>query len=275
MEVWLMVEIEVIPQKIVDIKTIILKSRLDSAAVKLQGEKYKRNFFAKFFFIKPKADDVPLIFFEKYYEPYVVLGGKYSIDYCKKHNYIHNVGEQTSEVFVGGKAFTAEALNLNQVSTKVINLEGEEYVHHQKETYFVLDRLRREIKVEKLQFAPSDESIEKLANEFNFRKVDTSLEADIDFVRSKIAQRPLDVNQIMRETLDISERYIIYCPVYELVYENIPTRKKVTLFINGVSGEMVLLMFDKRELNRLHDISNEHYFSGDFLVPNRLESTID
>jgi hypothetical protein len=74
--VLLMTEIEVIPQKIVYAKTVILRSRLDYNKARLQGEKYKRSFFDRFGFLKPKADDVQLIYFEKYYEPYIVLSAR-------------------------------------------------------------------------------------------------------------------------------------------------------------------------------------------------------
>lgn len=270
-----MAEIEVIPQKIVDAKTVILKNRIDSNMARLQGEKYKRNFFGRFGFLKPKADDVKLVYFEKYYEPYVVLGGKYTIDYCKRHVYATRVDEQTGKVFVGGKEFKPETLSSDNSHFKVIKLEGEEYVQHQNETYFILDRLRQEIQPGKLQFAPSEEDMESSASiDFNFRKVNSSLEADIDFLRSKIAKRPSDVAQIMRETFDINERSIIYCPVYELTYQNIKNGKEVTLLIDGISGEMTLFKFRKRGSERFSKRTNENCFSEDFLVTSRLEYPI-
>jgi hypothetical protein len=110
--------------------------------------------------------------------------------------------------------------------------------------------------------------------DFNFRKVNSSLEADIEFLRSKIAKRPSDVAQIMRETFDINERSIIYCPVYELTYQNIKNGKEVTLLIDGISGEMTLFKFRKRGSERFSKRTNENCFSEDFLVTSRLEYPI-
>ena len=99
-----MAEIEVLPQKIVDTRTIILKSRLDSNRVKLQGEKLKTGFFVRFGFLKPKPKDILLVAFGKYYEPYIVIGGKYSIDYCKKHNYALKVEDKTQAILLMAKS---------------------------------------------------------------------------------------------------------------------------------------------------------------------------
>ena len=95
--------IEVFPQKIVDIKTIILKPRLDSDAIRDQAEKLKTSLFGRFGFLKPRNEDVTLNNLNKYYEPFVVIGGKYSIDYCKRHNYAIEVEGSAQEIFIDGK----------------------------------------------------------------------------------------------------------------------------------------------------------------------------
>ncbi len=274
-EVYVMTEIEVLPQKTVDAKTIILRSRLDANMARMKGEKHKQSFFAKFGFLKPKAEEIRLAHIEKYYEPYIVLGGKYSIDYCKRHIYATKVSEQTGRVFVGGKPFKPETLNLEKAPTRVLMLEGEEHVHYQKETYFVLDRFRREIKPEKLHFAPSEDQTENLATiDCDFRRVNISQEADTAFLRAKIAKRPSDLVHIIRETFDITERSTVYCPVYELTFQNMNSGTEVTLLIDGVSGEMTLFKFNKREPTRSAEMKDDSSFNGDFLVAKELEPLI-
>lgn len=51
-----MPEIGVLPQKMADAKTVVLKTRLDPNVARLQAEGLKRNFFAKLIFLtkKPK-----------------------------------------------------------------------------------------------------------------------------------------------------------------------------------------------------------------------------
>jgi len=124
-----MAEIEILPQKIVDTRTVILKSRLDSNRVKFQGEKLKTSFFVRFGFLKPKPKDILLVAFSKYYEPYILIGGKYSIDYCKRHNYALKVEDRTQAIFIDGKQLKPEPLSLED-KAKVIKLVGEEHSHY-------------------------------------------------------------------------------------------------------------------------------------------------
>jgi hypothetical protein len=240
-----MAEIEILPQEIVDTRTVILKSRIDSNRVKLQGEKIKTSFFVRFRFLKPKARDIVLIAFSKYYEPYIVIGGKYSIDYCKRHGYALKVEDRTQALFIEGKKLKPEPMAL-EGEARVIKLVGEEHSHYENESYLVLDRMLQEVSPENLSFAPSESELENLPHaNLDLRKPQITLDDEISILRSKIAKRPSDVAEIVRENFEINERTIIYSPVYELTYKNLKNGKRVTALINGVTGGTVLAKFDK------------------------------
>jgi hypothetical protein len=246
-----MAEIEILPQKIVDTRTIILKSRLDSNRARLQGEKLKTSFFVRFGFLKPKPEDILLVAFSKYYEPYILIGGKYSIDYCKRHNYALKVEDKTQEIFIDGKKLKPEPLSLED-NAKVIKLVGEEHSHYENETYLILDRMLQEVSPDNLFFAPFESEPEnRPAVVFDLRKPQISLEEEITFLRSKIAKRPSDVAEIIREIFEINERIIIYSPVYELTYKNIKNGKNVTALINGVTGGVILGKFNMKASKKL------------------------
>jgi hypothetical protein len=239
-----MADIEILPQKIVDTRTIILKSKLDSNSVKLQGEKLKTSFFARFGFLKPKPKDIQLIAFSKYYEPYIVIGGKYSIDYCKKHNYALEVEDRTQAMFIDGKKMKPEPMSL-QDRAKVIKLVGEEHSHYENETYVILDRMLQEVSSDNLFFAPFENEYEtQPAADFDLRKPQISIEEEITFLRSRVARRPADVAEIIREKFEINERTIIYSPVYELTYKNMKNGKNATAIINGITGGVLVGRFD-------------------------------
>jgi hypothetical protein len=246
-----MAEIEILPQKIVDTRTIILKSRLDSNSVKLQGEKLKTSFFVRFGFLKPKPKDILLVAFSKYYEPYIVIGGKYSIDYCKRHNYALKVEDKTRAIFIDGKKLKPEPLPVGE-NAKVIKLVGEEHSHYENETYIILDRMLQEVSPDNLFFAPSENDLENRPDvDFDLRKPQISLEEEITFLRSRVAKRPPDVAEIIREIFEINERTIIYSPVYELTYKNTKNGKKVTALINGITGGVILGKFDMTASKKL------------------------
>jgi acetyltransferase-like isoleucine patch superfamily enzyme len=244
-------EIAALPQKIVDRKTIVLKSRLDSNMVRLLGEKLKRRFFTRAGFLKPKSRDIRLIYLDKYYEPYFVLGGKYFLDYCKRHAYAVKVEDDMREVFINGKKLKSEPLN-SEKSSKVIRFEGEEHSHHEVETYFILDRLGREVLPENVPFAPFEERLDN-SDEIGIklRKGKISQEKEIEFLQSRIAKRPSDVAEVIREIFDINERTIIYSPIYHLTFQNIKTGKEAIALINGITGEVIFGKFNKTTSGRI------------------------
>jgi hypothetical protein len=248
-----MAEIEILPQKIVDTRTIILKSRLDSRMVRLQGEKLKTSFFVRFGFLKPKPREILLVAFNKYYEPYIVIGGKYSIDYCKRHNYALKVEDRTQAIFIDGKQLKPEPMSLED-KAKVIRLVGEEHSHYENETYVILDRMLQEVSSDNLFFAPFENEFETQPTaDFDLRKPQISLEEEITFLRSKVARRPADVAEIIRENFEINERTLIYSPVYELTYKNMKNGKNVTALINGITGGVVLAKFDVQFSRKVGD----------------------
>ena len=245
-----MAETEILPQKLVNMRIIILKSKLDSKRVKLQGEKLKTSFFTRFGFLKPNPKDVVLIAFSKYYEPYILIGGKYSIDYCKRHRYALKVEDKTQALFVEGKKLKPEPLSPKD-NSMVVNLVGEEHSHYENETYVILDRMLQEVPPEKLCFAPFEGELENQPEAyFDLRKPRISLDQQISFLRSKIAKRPSDVAEIIREIFEINERMIVYSPIYELTYKNIKNGKKVTALINGITGSMNIGRFELRAIER-------------------------
>lgn len=238
-----MAEPEILPQKIVDTRTIILKPRLDSSMARLQGEQSKTSFFSKFGFLKPKPRDILLVAFGKYYEPYIVIGGKYSIDYCKRHNYALKVEDRTQAMFIDGKRMKPEPMSL-QDKAKVIKLVGEEHSHYENETYVILDRMLQEVSSDNLFFAPFENEYEtQPAAGFDLKKPQISMEEEISFLRSRVARRPADVAEIIREKFEINERTIIYSPVYELTYKNVKNGESITALINGITGSVIIGRF--------------------------------
>jgi hypothetical protein len=250
-----MAEIEILPQKIVDTSTIILKTRLDPSRVKLQGEKLKTGFFNRSGLLKPKPQDILLVAFSKYYEPYILIGGKYSIDYAKRHNYALKVEDKTQALFIDGKKLKPEPLSLED-NVRVIKLVGEEHSHYENETYMVLDRTLQEVTPENLFFAPFESDVESKPVDYDLRKIQISMEEEISFLRSRIAKRPPDVAEIVREIFEINERMIIYSPIYELTYKNKKTGKNVTALINGITGSVMIGTFDVQSSTKIEASSD-------------------
>ncbi|MCX8153326.1 MAG: hypothetical protein N3E52_02715 [Candidatus Bathyarchaeota archaeon] len=239
-----MAESEVLPQKIADTREIILKPRLDPNKVKLQGEKIKISFFDNRRFSKPKSEDIILTSFNRYYEPYIVITGKYSVDYCKKHNFSLKVEDKIQEIFIDGKKLIPEQVAPGAAVVKIV---GEEHAHYENETYVVLDRTLREIPPEKLILAPFESALDDhLKVEYDLRKPKFSLEEEIARLRSHVAKRPCNDAEIIREKFEVTDRMIVYYPIYELTFQNVKNGQNVTALINGVSGEILLGKFEMK-----------------------------
>jgi hypothetical protein len=148
----------------VDKKTIVLKFRLDSTMVKQLGEKLKCRLFTKMRFLKPKPEEVRLVSIDKYYEPYIIVGGKYAIDYCKKSVYSIKVDENAQEVvFFDTKIKPDAQSNLSTSAHKSIKLNGVAHFHYEDKAQLILDMRGREVEFKQLPFAPSEElTVEEL-----------------------------------------------------------------------------------------------------------------
>lgn len=244
-----MAEPEVLPQRIGDTREVILKPRLDPNKVRQQSDGVKTSFFDKRGFSKPKPEHIKLVSFSKYYEPYIVISGKYSVDYCKKHNFALKVEDKTREIFIDGKKLRPEPL---APGTSVVKLVGEEHAHYENETYLVLDRTLHEVSPEKVVFAPFDDALDDQSKvEYDLRKPKFSIEEEIALLRSRVAKRPADAVEIIRENFEITDRIIVYYPIYELKFQNVKTGQTVTALVNGVSGEMVLGKFEATTFKNL------------------------
>ncbi|UCD26871.1 MAG: polymer-forming cytoskeletal protein [Candidatus Bathyarchaeota archaeon] len=242
-----MTEIAALPQKIVDRRIIVLKSRLDPTMARLLGEKVKDRFFTRLRFFKPKPEMIRLISVDKYYEPYVVVGGKYSIDYCKKHVYSVSVDKNAREVALFDKKFVPEPSSQLPHGAQVIKMDGVAYFHYEDEASLALDKIGRKIDPEQLPCAPSEErTVEELARVgIKFAEVKISLEEEIEFLSSRIANRPSDVGEVIREMFEVNERTLIYFPMYQLAFRNVKTGKEAIARIDGITGKTVLGEFSK------------------------------
>ncbi len=232
--------ISILPTKIVDRKTVFLRSRLYSNMVRQLGEKLKCKLFVKMRFLKPRPEEVQVVSIEKYYEPYLTLAGKYAVDYYVKRDFTVKVDEDATEVAFLGSAFKPKPFSGHvPTALKVVQFEGEARFHHEDETYFVLDKSGREVAPEIIPVAPSEEQrVEELAEiGVKVGELEISREEEIDFLRSKIVNRPSDV-VVTKEIFEVNERTVVYLPMYYLTFRNIKTRKMATLKIDGITGQI-------------------------------------
>jgi hypothetical protein len=240
----------ILPTKMVKRKIAILKPRFDKTIINLVAEKLREELFARRGFIRRKNSELQLISIEKYYEQYLVVKGKYSLDHYKSLFYTLKVDKKAQEVFIFNERLKPEPSGeLSSSSYKVIKLTGVTSHHYEDEGCCILDVKGHEIVANQLGDILNKEwPQETLANvrmKKKFSKVKISPEEEVNSLRSKIVKRPPDVGEVIKEIFEINERIIINSPMYQLTFENLKTGKEIGIKIDGINGDVILTTSNK------------------------------
>lgn len=223
-------------EKIVERKTIVYETRIDPTVIRLAGEKVKDQLFARFGFLKPKPEDVQFVSMDKYYEPYVMVSGTYSLNYYRKCVYRVNIEKQVLEVILLDHKLEPEQLMDSSVKDRnVIKLEGEERIVNEAKASLLLDRFGQDVTLERLPFAPSERNPKKILATCGAE--DIAENADVGMLRSRIYKRPADISRIVSELFEVTERAVIHTPRFRILYRNLKTNEERTIDFDGVTGE--------------------------------------
>jgi hypothetical protein len=123
----------------------------------------------------------------------------------------------------------------------VITLEAEKHFSYEKKANLILDKEGREVPFEQMPFAPSEEDPKKILHEYKEKigELQISPDKDIEILRSKIVQRPAEVDRIATELFEVSERAVIYTPIYEITFQNAKTGEKKIVKMDGVTAKIL------------------------------------
>ena len=217
-------------------KTIVYETHIDPTVIRVAGEKIKHQLFMKYVFFKPMSEDIQFISMEKYYEPYIVANGKYSIDYYRKCAYVVRVGKEVKEVDLLDHQFLPEQASDRE--TTVIKLHGEERIVNEAKAFYVLNKNGQDAVLDTVPSASSEKNPTEVIEKSGIPEL--APDADANFVRERIAKRPKDISRIVTEIFDVSERTVIYTPRFKLVYRNIKTGEEKVLELDGVTSKRIL-----------------------------------
>ncbi len=62
-------------------------------------------------------------------------------------------------------------------------------------------------------------------------------EKEVEILKSRLVRRPSEILSIHNELFKVSERAVIYKPIYEITVQNIKTKKEITLLIDAITGK--------------------------------------
>ena len=179
-------ETPTIKENIVERKTIVYQASIDPTVIRVSGEKLKKQLFTKFGFFKPKSEEIQFVSLQKYYEPYIVISGKYFIDYYRKCTYIFKVDQAVKEVVLLNKRFVPETSRSSK-NARLIKLYGEERLANEEKAFLILDKNGRDSDATNLPSAPSEKKPEKVIKELGIEEIAEN--ADVNFVKERIKDR--------------------------------------------------------------------------------------
>ena len=229
-----------IPEEIAERKIIVYKSRIDIKAVRATAEKMKTKLFRKLVFLKPQSEEVQVVSINKYFEPYVVVDGEYSIDYSKNWIYNIQVDETMQELTFFGEKVRPQSLKGHlEMPCKILQLNGEGRFKLEAKAHIIFDRQWREVGLEQLPFVPFEEQPEKILSKIDqeFGNAEVATEKEVEILKSRIVQRPSEILCIHKELFKVSERAVIYKPMYKVTVRNVKTKKEIALVIDAITGK--------------------------------------
>jgi len=231
-----------IPEKIPERRIIVYKTCIDPTVMKLAVEKMKKELFLKAGFLKPKPEEIQYVSMDKHYEPYIFVDGKYSVEYYRKHIFTLEVDEDTQEVIVFNHRLKPQPMmEHGKGAYGTIKLEAEKHFLYQNKASFIIDKTGREVEFEQLSFAPSEDDPKKILAEFSEKtgKLEAHADKEVELLRLKVVKRPSNADRITAEEFEVSERAVIYAPIYEITFQNVRTGEKKTVKIDGVTAKVL------------------------------------
>ena len=125
----------------------------------------------------------------------------------------------------------------NSKSQRIVKLHGEERLIKEAKAFLILDKNGRDSDAANLPSAPSEKKPEKAIEAFGVEELPE--DTDINFVKERIAKRPKDISRIVEEIFEITDRTVIYCPRYKLLFRNVKTGEEKILVLDAVTAKRI------------------------------------
>jgi len=231
---------EAFEEKVCERKVLVYKTLVNQSVAKFIGEKLKPKIFLRFGFLKAKPSEIQLSSIEKLYEPFLILDAKYSIEYLRKREIKFEVDLEVQEITILDQSFKPELFEDSRSEAgRIVKLEAQERLTLEKNAYIVLDKKGREVPLDALPHAPSESKPKKILKEYKGKVgvLEFEPEKEMEIVRSKVFKRPSDVFRVIRESLEVSDRSLVYVPIYEITFKNTRTGETKKVRIDGVNGK--------------------------------------
>lgn len=235
-------------ERIRERKLIVHKIAVNLETARNVIEKDKTGFFAKLGFLKPKHEEIECESILIFYEPFIIAGANYFLDYYREKTYTIKIGDEVSEVIVFNQILKPQIAKervkrILKRSRKEIAFDAQERVIHEATVHIALNRTGREIDPTKVPSAPTEPEPEKVLRKIGdkARKLRVSPDVIIDIIRKRSTERPPNIGRIAKEVFKVTEHALVYTPIYEARCRRLKTGEIKIIPISGVTGKMLSL----------------------------------
>jgi hypothetical protein len=225
-------------EKIAERNIIVYETRIEPNVIQTIGEKIKAQLFTRFGFIKPKTEEIQLVSVDKYYEPYIMVSGRYFIDYYRKCTYTVKVDNKVHEIIISNQKYRPiKLIDSSAKDNNVLKLQGEERLATEVKASLILDKFEREVASRELTPVTPEKDPEEILAAFGVQEI--AQDTDLDIIRSRIFKRPKDISRLVNELFEVSERAIIYTPRFRVLYTNVKTGEMKAVEFDGVTAQRI------------------------------------
>lgn len=236
-----MSEAVIIPETIIPRKVVVFKPSVEIKVVRNIASKAKDRFFKKHLFMKSKPEETKIDTIDKYFDKYVVIDGKYSIKYSKKWSHSLTVDEEMQKLKIGNKNFEPKKFqNHLELDHKTLMLTGIGHLYKESRLRLIFDSKWNRVGIEQLPYLSFEEDPQDILDHTHkqLTNENSTEKKEVEMLKSKIFKRPNDILKIYDEAFEVTERAIVFKPMYKVSVSHIKTKKKVTFFIDGSNGKI-------------------------------------
>jgi hypothetical protein len=153
------------------------------------------------------------------------------------------VEDDVSELLILDRVFQPTTPKLAKLRKKdrAVELEAEQRIIGEQIVYTILDKKGNEVKLETFATAPAEEEPTKVLAEAKEKILNLEVPPNkaLELFRSKIVNRPKDVQRTNRELFEVFEYTLVYLPIYQITYRNVKTDDTKSITVDGVTAKLL------------------------------------
>jgi len=234
---------------IAPVRRSIIRTRVSQREALSYFEEYKTRPFKRLPFQPIRPEEVSVVRMTLRYEPVLLVEASYEIEYMRSNVYQIHIDDNVIKVIIAGQEYGAEKvpstsprlLKLIHLARKEVNavrIPVKEHVRIVRKFSKVYDHAGKEIKLRLPPDVKPEPLVEELKPSVDMEVLSHAISADqaVRIARASIADRPKDVEDVLKESFRIERLEYLYLPFFYAECVHSPTRRVRILRYDPTAG---------------------------------------